>query len=50
MSVNLDKQDAASLASDLVQGTRDINQLNLARANHREALLSALKERPALLR
>ncbi len=50
MSVNLDRQDAVSLASDLVQGARDINQLNLARANHREALLSALKERPALLR
>lgn len=38
------------LSADLVKGVVDINELNLAKKVHRDALMSALKKRKALLR
>lgn len=38
------------LATDLVQGDVDINDLNLAKKAHRNALMDALKKRKAILR
>ena len=38
------------LSSDLVQGKVDINDLNLAKKVHRNALMDALQKRKAILR
>lgn len=37
------------LVVSLVQGTMDVNKLDLARADHRDAFFKALKQRPAIL-
>lgn len=49
MGTNIERTPADVLARDLIQEREDINSLNLARANHREAFLLALTERPNLL-
>ena len=49
MARGLEGRTVESLVLDLVQGSLDVNALNLAISNHREAFLQALKERPALL-
>ena len=49
MAKNIDNRPIKNLIEDLEQGTLDVNQLNLARANHREAFRQALIKRPALL-
>ena len=45
----LDNQPVETLIVNLVQGVTDVNHLNLAKANQREAFLKALEERPAIL-
>lgn len=49
MARNIDGRPVETLVVDLEQGVVDINLLNLARSNHREALKQALEKRPALL-
>ena len=49
MSVNIDKMTEESLKESLVQGTIDINELNLAKAITRKAFSQAIKARPNLL-
>lgn len=49
MARGLDDKSVETLVVDLVQGVTDVNQLNLAKANQRQAFLKALEERPAIL-
>ena len=49
MGANIEKTPVDVLARDLIHEREDINNLNLAKKNHREAFLLALKERPNLL-
>lgn len=49
MARGLDDKSVETLVVDLVQGVTDVNQLNLAKANQRQAFIQALKERPAIL-
>ena len=49
MTKGLDDKSVETLVVDLVQGITDVNQLNLAKANQRQAFFKALEERPALL-
>ena len=45
----LDKKSIETLVQDLINGETDVNLLNLAKSNQREAFLQALKKRPNLL-
>ena len=49
MAKGLDDKSVETLVVDLVQGVTDVNQLNLAKANQRQAFFQALEERPAIL-
>ena len=49
MSVNIEKMPAETLTQSLIQGTVDVNALNLAKVAHREAFSQAVKSRPNLL-
>ena len=49
MAQKIDDKSVETLIVDLVQGVTDVNELNLAKANQRQAFLKALEERPALL-
>lgn len=49
MAKRLDDMSVETLVVDLVQGVTDVNQLNLAKANQRQAFFKALEERPAIL-
>ena len=45
----IDNKPVEALVTDLVQGVLDVNVLNLAKANQRQAFLDALDGRPAIL-
>ena len=45
----IDNKPVEALVTDLVQGALDVNLLNLAKANQRQAFLDALDGRPAIL-
>lgn len=49
MSKKLDDKSVETLVLDLVQGVLDVNELNLAKGNQRQAFLTALEQRPAIL-
>ena len=49
MIKDLENKPKEALVEDLVRGILDVNQLDLAKANHRKAFFEALEERPALL-
>lgn len=47
---NIEKYSVETLVSMLIEGKIDVNELNIAIANHRNAFVTALKTRPHLLR
>lgn len=49
MANKLEKKSIETLVQDLIKGETDVNLLNLAKSNQREAFLQALKKRPNLL-
>lgn len=49
MAKGIDNVPAETLALDLEQGKLDVNRLDLAKLNHREAFKQALQRRPGLL-
>ena len=49
MAKGIDNVPVETLALDLEQGKLDVNRLDLAKLNHREAFKQALQRRPGLL-